>query len=755
MDNYLEHEVKVKYIDGILAHSQDWQWLIDTIQKTFEIKMISSWRDYINNSTITREVFSYFVKILEVCDKQWDFSKNEFAELWQIAQYYVGGISIAECINDVKNKHCKTLLFCVWITKLTSSENSPDVLYDIRVLTQINYFQLAEMDLLAAFYEELFEYGNNINILGIDQPLRCFHDNIKQVEHSYSETFFDDYSENLHNYNAFSFQHLQPKAFCTWQESYLLDMLKVSIKERTLRPAWVASNWASPEISLWTQEVLSQIKSFFNHEDVDFICDTILYLQYNIPLPAPTTLMHLQLLLQAFNDEKNLHDILQSSSYKVITYLFQDRLLKEYSKDDTYRAIISKIQNIKEIQYIQQLENDGCPIHQKQKEALHLFYQTQYQNITEVNTLYLLVEYMKNINVAGIITKDYLQLVSQKFNHYINSDEVFPIAMAFYQYMVFLLQIRERNSIIDKRWVYSEMIRIQKLWQDDYYKSQCTAMQHFAFEQQIPQEMIERNSRLVFNTPVIFAGQCINCTEDKILQTMESASNNPFSHCCQHINISSIFPVVGSSVILDRHDIDQLHVQQIKKIIAQKGYKLLNVFDPDTYLYALHQNISRATLMMVSLFIYEQDLYEQIQLNIGDKLMPYAPNVKLGMVTQLFPILEIKIRELATLFGVFPFKKNTKEFMQNNDPSSLLREILMMIYEEQESFENVPDFLFVYHIMYNSNSFNVRNECIHGRDYLENNRLEFAFKATLLAIHMICFRIETITANQSDILQLE
>ena len=92
-------------------------------------------------------------------------------------------------------------------------------------------------------------------------------------------------------------------------------------------------------------------------------------------------------------------------------------------------------------------------------------------------------------------------------------------------------------------------------------------------------------------------------------------------------------------------------------------------------------------------------------------------------MTQLFPVLEIRIREL-----------------------------LKQIYAEQHSFENVPDLLYVYNIMYISNSFNVRNECVHGRDYLEGNRLHFAFRATLMAIAMVNFRIKTIQDNVSDIL---
>lgn len=92
--------------------------------------------------------------------------------------------------------------------------------------------------------------------------------------------------------------------------------------------------------------------------------------------------------------------------------------------------------------------------------------------------------------------------------------------------------------------------------------------------------------------------------------------------------------------------------------------------------------------------------------------------------------------------------------MQYNDPSSLLRELLIMIFNEQHSFENVADFIFVYNTMYNGNSFNIRNECLHGRNYLSGNNARFPFKVTLFVIHMINFRIKTIKENISDIIDI-
>lgn len=158
--------------------------------------------------------------------------------------------------------------------------------------------------------------------------------------------------------------------------------------------------------------------------------------------------------------------------------------------------------------------------------------------------------------------------------------------------------------------------------------------------------------------------------------------------------------------------------------------------------------------MMVSMFRKNDELYDAIQRETDIKLLPYSDTPSLALLTQLFPVLEIKIREFSSLFGIFPFKKSLNEFMQYNDPSSLLREILLKIYAEQNSFENVPDLLFVYNVMYNSNSFNVRNECIHGRNFLSGPSLSFAMTVALFALYMIIFRINTIKENVSDILEL-
>ena len=78
---------------------------------------------------------------------------------------------------------------------------------------------------------------------------------------------------------------------------------------------------------------------------------------------------------------------------------------------------------------------------------------------------------------------------------------------------------------------------------------------------------------------------------------------------------------------------------------------------------SLHERYKMNTESALSMFIKEEDLYNTVRAETKIKLLPYSNTISVAMVTQLFPVLEIKIRELVTLFGIFPFKKNIDEFM--------------------------------------------------------------------------------------------
>lgn len=139
-------------------------------------------------------------------------------------------------------------------------------------------------------------------------------------------------------------------------------------------------------------------------------------------------------------------------------------------------------------------------------------------------------------------------------------------------------------------------------------------------------------------------------------------------------------------------------------------------------------------------------MYTDIKENLPEfNLLDINDNkVLLGHVTQLFPILEIKIRKLGSYFGIAHFKDNEQEFLQSKDPSNVLIKLILQYYEGTSEFIGVGDLFFVYYTLYNSNSLNIRNECVHGNNYQLDNNLLYAYKITLLCFKLILNRIQKI-----------
>jgi len=754
MKNYLEHDDKVRYGDGLLAHSQEWQWFVDLLHETFEVNEVRSWKEYENSVHTLRNVFSYFVRILEVSDRNWNFPKSEFAEIWEIARYFLGKQTRNECFSRISTMYGKIMLFCVWITKLSNASQGGDVtcIYDIRILKQRNFFQLIDLQPYLDCEEEIFDYAKKINVEGFSVPLGCLSDNLQRIEYPVNEEFLVQNKDKILNYNAISFQSVPAGENISWQENYLLDMLKVSVSNKKLQPMFSWGHTNVPDIALWREEHLYQMKTYFNHECADFLIDSIWFVLYGKEPAKETKLMHLRLLTDVF-EEKRLEDIVASSSFAIISALFEDKKFKDCADEQVYRDFMKTIHSITEEKFILSLAKNFFPITRQQSLVMNAYYQSKYKKIVHIDDAYKLTQFFGDEDNATRIDDEHLKIAQSKFDSCVASDEGIIISNLFYKYMVFLICANSNNQNANKKWIHSEMIRIQQLWQNDVFMSQTKNMQTFSFSHQIPSRQVERFNEQVILNPILFAKECIPCSEEKIIEIMQCTSEHPLIHMVSKTVLTPVFPNGSVGINLERHDIDNLLAKKIRMLLDTVGYKFLNILEINDYLLDIHERYTQNTHISVSLFRREQELYNIIQAETDIPLVPFSEGPCLAMLTQLFPILEMKVREFAAMFGIFPFKKNLNEFMQHNDPSTLLREILMRIYDEQESFENVPDLLFVYNIMYNSNSMNIRNECVHGRNYLRDNSLNFAITATLFAVYMITFRINTIKANVSDLLE--
>lgn len=267
---YLDHEEQVKFVDGVLAHSQEWQWLIDIIGEKAEFKDIDSWGDFVNERIQLQTIYEYFVKIISFCDREWEWPQVQIQQLWLIAQFYLDMISMEECVQDITDISCTLFLFCVWITKLENVDNETDYLLDIRLLCQRNCYEIIKCNSLQMSEDDLMNYANEYFGDHLEVPIDCLCDNIEHKKYLCDINFLQQYETAIMNYNCFGYRSLPISDCTTWQEEGLLDLLKISIRDRQVVPMFSGNGRSVPDVDSWTEGSLLSIKDFFRNDMSDF-----------------------------------------------------------------------------------------------------------------------------------------------------------------------------------------------------------------------------------------------------------------------------------------------------------------------------------------------------------------------------------------------------------------------------------------------------------------------------------------------------
>ena len=748
--NYLEHEIHVKFVDGILEQSQNWQWFIEYIEDNYNLSDIKSYIDYQNRSNYLIRILSKFTNILEICDSNFQFKTILLQEIYEISKYYLGAIERENCEKKISSEFSKILFLSVWLTKLQNSENNSKCIIDNRFINQKNFHQLLNMQEFDYNKEDIILYLKKIKLRDFEIIKRNIEDNLNRVVYGISEKFFEIYGDRLLSANCFNFQSFDRKTGLTWQEDTLLDMLQVSVRNGEIIPIYSNGDSIAPNYKEWTPELLKQLKSYFNNHISDFVIESVDFLLNRKDPNIEIIETHCNLFLELISKGED-YEILTSSTYEILTMLFDEGVMDRTEKTEVIKEFYKKLHSITSINLLMRLRS-SFPLNRDQIQSIKDYIENQYKTILNINDIPTLTQYLENIDIARHINQFYYDKTKDRFLKLIKDVNDISVANLFYQGMLFLISVNQTNQIVDKRIVKQDMINLQEYWQKNKYQEQIENLKEFKYTTQIPTatEELEKYNKSIMENPIFVANNTVLAKVEDLISVLEATSKHPLIHMVSRITLNNIFPIKDTGIDYHRHETDNILKKQVEKIIKQYGYKFINVLDVDIYVSAIHERYKYNVYSVMALFNKEKELYALLEKNIGVSLIPLNEQISLGHLTQLFPLLEIEIRQFGKLFGIVPFKENVDEFMKFKDPSSILRELIEDVYEELDGLESAPDLLFVYHFMYNSNSLNIRNECIHGRDYFEGYRLEFAFKVTMLALYMIRYRINSILANSNS-----
>ncbi|NBI89014.1 hypothetical protein D3Z45_00060 [Lachnospiraceae bacterium] len=153
--NYLKHDIKVKYIDGLLAREQEWQWFVECIEKNYDMSDVNTWSEYLSKNNSIRDVYSYFVKIIEICDKEWTVKTEVLKEVIIVSKYYLGIVNADYCIALLKSNIGRLLFLSIWLTKLENKDNQTIYLADMRFFTQRNLWEILSVDSMELYGQHI------------------------------------------------------------------------------------------------------------------------------------------------------------------------------------------------------------------------------------------------------------------------------------------------------------------------------------------------------------------------------------------------------------------------------------------------------------------------------------------------------------------------------------------------------------------------------------------------------------------------
>lgn len=742
--NYIEHEVKVKLMDSILSNDKDYQWFIDYLEINFDIDDVDSWESFESRYLSFLKVFDYISKIQKNKNAELKTDIVLLKDIILISRFNLDLITWSQLSNKVQSNFGKILAVALYITKLMSLKNQLKDEINFGIFSIKNFWQAYNLDEVIERKEFIYDYLESISIKNFDREKEIISSNLNHEETTCSMQFLAVLKSLAFNTTTFSYKYKKYEYnVITWQERVVLGFVT--------RPLDVLLKDEDFNSHFSVEQLQKLIKYFHGNGVVRFIIETIIYEKFNLLPSSMVVENHIQLLL--FNvSVKSDFELFNSSSVLFLSKLFKTGDFEKINISNYLkRKLFRVVQGIEEPKQIEKIKNLGFSTSKQQNERLKEYSVSIYKSISNVHSTADLIYYFDNVALVKYLDNEYFFQICQKFREVVIEKEEtqsLETANMFLMYMKFLYFLSDnRGEHLNKNLLINEIISIQNLWENTYYEQELNNMQEFTYQQEISNTEIDKFNDFLTKHPFSIANQCILVTEEKTIQIMELASENALIYFVNRIIIDPIFPKDSTDIVLDRHDVDQLLEKHVKSIIDNKSYKFRNILKPNKYMLALHENYIRNVTFLTTIFNRTEELYLHLNSCSRFNFIEFDKEIKIAHITQLFPLLEEKIRELARLFGYNPFKMQKKEFMNYRDPSSILREIITEVFNLTDSFENIPDLLFVYHFMYNSNSLNIRNECIHGRDFLSGERLILAFKVTMLSIQMIENRIKLIKEN--------
>lgn len=718
--SYYEHEIKVKTIENILSRSQEWDWFFSYTEERFMPNInVNSFQDAIDAFNEIYEVFELLCRIREITDKEYSINKDWLKELDQLALYYTGKINIDSV--SVDSDLAKIQLLNIHSGKIYSQISNKKFYFYAEIFKRRNIYLLTNIDLFVDEEENILKLLDDVTVdLSVEKSI--FEDNINKVYFPSDSSFVERHDKDFLNPDCFSFKHITDKDIKVWEEQEILKMLSISYTDGKLVPLYSKGSYHNPEYEIWNESVLEHLLNYFNTDSTTFIIESVRYILHGIVPSDMTINKHFELLykLSECIEQENITDLSCSSLELIISFLNDENCSQRISENSfiEYSKVLNKICDFEWYHILFEIKERNALTDKKIRQKINLILKKELDNVDAISNHNQFSSYIQDKKIYRAVKEIHFKKVCEKFNNLIISTDIMIVPTIFLQYFFFLLRIKNNKDIVAVD-ISTEIIRIRQIWKEEYYfkcKNSMSTIKSGPFS--IPKDFEDNYVYYIMQNPFKFTTTVLKLTEDSLVDCMVSISKHPLLLLVARIIIAEDFPHEPFLKIDEKHPIDEFYLKEIEKQIENNGYKLLNVFEVEKFASGIYDRIKNDLNFYMSLLKNVEPMYEEVKSqNLSYEFIDIEDTPTLAHLTQLFPILENKIRNLGEIFSIVPVCESEDKCHRLKEPDSILKSIISIVYEMEGNLEIVSDLFFVHFCMYGENGMNIRNDCIHGNGY--------------------------------------
>lgn len=730
--NYVDHDLIVKAKDNCLNKDIDWTWFFNEINELFDLKETCNLVEFDNQRRIiSGDLIKLIIEITKIDNIIFNTENIFINDLINICRYFNTKIKSNDLV--MHSSFGKMLFLTIYAAKKMNN----NLLYEFSIFSTYNAYKYKCFDNLVSDSEYICDKIDELKFTDKDEIKSFFMDNINKINHDYDKSIIIKNTNRFINHNPFDFKGFSIENNTIYELELLHEILSIKLDKNKIIPAIDLNGMVFPDYKKWSNDYLLMLKDYFNCEEVDFIIDTLRYLQ-DMNMPHESLIQkHIDLLKDAFMSIDNKYLILCSTSFIFVSKMFKSKHFNQYNSINK-KDLLMETGKISDEYIISEFKNNSFPIFDKQRLLLENSIKSGYERIDDIIDASDLLSYLINENNSKYITGEKFKSLKNKFREILLTIDDISIGTLFIEYMGFLLDLNN-NENIKKDELNKEENDVARMWTNDYFRKVESMLHSYGSNIEIPIKTISWLNNVVLFNPKMIADRCMITSKEDILKQMIISSKYSVHLLVPKITIDEIFPY--KRIISYKDDsLDGELESIVGELIESKGYKLLNLLEKDKYIEDIYNTMQSHVTIDVSLLTCENDIYKKIQELTAYKLTDIVDEINFSHLAGLFPILEMEIRKLCLYFDIYPIKEDKDCPVQYNDPSTLLKELINLSYNNVGTFEQFNDLYFIYNCMYNHNFLNIRNEFIHGRMYLDGFMFKYAFKITVLCLYMIILR---------------